>query len=106
MMRALLRPEAARKRLASLEAQLRQQRTVSPGASSNDRLAAFERRISLDVVRVVRTVFPAAFAGIGSTALAIGLLKGIATPDDVQSVLRGLPHNPTTEMDLSLWALA
>ena len=106
MVRALLRPEAARKRLASLEAQLRQQSTVSPGASSNDRLAAFERRISLDVVRVVRTVFPAAFAGIGSAALATGLLKGIASPDEVQAVLRGLPHNPTTEMDLSLWALA
>src|SRR5256714_4654292 len=106
MVRALLRPEAARKRIASLEAQLRQQSTASTGANSNDRLATFERGISLDVVRVVRTVFPAAFAGIGSQALATVLLKGIATPDEVQTVLRGLPHNPTTEMDLSLWALA
>jgi pyruvate,water dikinase len=106
MLRALLRPEAARKRIANLEAQLRQQSTVSPEVSSNDHLAAFERRISLDVVRVVRTVFPAAFAGIGSQTLATVLLKGIATPDEVQTVLRSLPHNPTTEMDLSLWALA
>src|SRR3989440_7312148 len=106
MVRALLRPEAARKRIASLEAQLRQQSMASTGANSNDRLATFERGISLDVVRVVRTVFPAAFAGIGSQALATVLLKGIATPDEVQTVLRGLPHNPTTEMDLSLWALA
>src|SRR5207247_2289850 len=38
--------------------------------------------------------------------LAGKLLKDIASGDERQTVLRGLPHNPTTEMDLSLWALA
>ena len=28
------------------------------------------------------------------------------TPDEVQQILRGLPHNVTTEMDLELWRLA
>ncbi|HEY6409834.1 MAG TPA: PEP-utilizing enzyme, partial [Ktedonobacteraceae bacterium] len=32
--------------------------------------------------------------------------KDLATPDEMQIVLRALPHNPTTEMDLELWALA
>lgn len=106
MIRALLRPAAARKRIADLETQLRQPPLLPAGASSNDRLAAFERTISHDIVRVIRTVFPAALAGIGAATLANGRLKGIATPDEVQTVLRSLPYNPTTEMDLALWALA
>ena len=106
LVRALLRPQGARKRLANLEAYLRQQSMVSPGASSIDRLGAFERHFLLDIGRVARTALPTAFAGIASAVLATRLLKRIATPDEVQTVLRSLPHNPTTEMDLSLWALA
>jgi pyruvate,water dikinase len=45
-------------------------------------------------------------SGLGSYALSVKLLKDIATPNEMQMVLRGLPHNPTTEMDLELWALA
>jgi phosphohistidine swiveling domain-containing protein len=38
--------------------------------------------------------------------LAAGrLLHGRATQDELQTLTRGLPHNPTTEMDLALWAL-
>jgi rifampicin phosphotransferase len=45
-------------------------------------------------------------SGLGSYALSGRLLRGLATTDDMRIVLRGLPHNPTTEMDLELWALA
>jgi pyruvate,water dikinase len=34
------------------------------------------------------------------------LLGGRARPDELQMLTRGLAHNPTTEMDLALWALA
>jgi pyruvate,water dikinase len=34
------------------------------------------------------------------------LLGDLATREEVDTVLRALPHNPTTEMDLALWALA
>src|SRR3712207_9399360 len=34
------------------------------------------------------------------------LLGNLAADHERQVVLRGLPHNPTTEMDLALWALA
>ena len=30
---------------------------------------------------------------------------GVAQPGELQEVLRGLPHNVTTEMDLKLWEL-
>src|SRR5919204_5086114 len=34
------------------------------------------------------------------------LLRGRATQDEMRTLLRGVPHNPTTEMDLALWSLA
>lgn len=106
MVRALLHPEAARKRLATLETYLRQLDPLPSEATSTDHLDAFERRILRDIGRVAPTVLPTAFAGITAAVLAKGLLKKIATPDEIQTVLRSLPHNPTTEMDLSLWALS
>ena len=36
-------------------------------------------------------------------ALARRLLRGVAEPRELEAVLRGLPHNVTTEMDLELW---
>ena len=39
-------------------------------------------------------------------AVARRLLRGIAQPRELEAVLRGLPHNVTTEMDLELWQLA
>ena len=39
-------------------------------------------------------------------AVARRLLRGIAPPRELEAVLRGLPHNITTEMDLELWQLA
>lgn len=100
---ALLRPRAARGKFASLEAYLRERDTYS---SSTERLDAFERHILLDIGRIARTVMPVAFGGIAAAVFAPRLMKRIATPDEVQAVLRSLPHNPTTEMDLSLWNLA
>ena len=49
---------------------------------------------------------PVFATGLLSNALAGVLLRGLATDAERQVVLRGLPHNPTTEMDLALWALA
>ncbi|MFL5626452.1 MAG: PEP/pyruvate-binding domain-containing protein [Ktedonobacteraceae bacterium] len=100
---ALLRPAAARKRLASLEEQIRIQSHVPAGASSTERLALLER-LSL-VARILSSVIPVLATGLISYMLASKLLQGLATPDEVQTVLRSLPYNPTTEMDLSLWSL-
>ncbi len=106
MVRALLRPRAARRRIAALEAELRQLQMIVPGASAAERLDAFEHALLFNIPRIARTVLPVAFAGIMSAVSGSRLLKSIATYDEVQTVLRSLPHNPTTEMDLSLWGLA
>ena len=103
---ALLRPRAAHKKFADLETYLRQRETLPTGASAADYLDAFERRILHGIPRVARAVLATGLSGIVAATLAPRLMKKIATPDEVQAVLRGLPHNPTTEMDLALWALS
>ena len=45
-------------------------------------------------------------AGMLTYVAAGRLLGDRATPDELLTLTRGLPHNPTTEMDLALWALA
>ena len=69
----------------------------------------------LDLVeRVMRDVLPFMFprliglvaAGMLSYIAAGRLLGDRATPDELLTLTRGLPNNPTTEMDLALWALA
>src|SRR5437870_7201037 len=74
-------------------------------ATSEQRLDAFERLI-LTVTprmfpRMIGTIMPAML----SFALAVRLLRGKARMDELQTITRGAPHNPTTEMDLALWAL-
>jgi pyruvate,water dikinase len=58
------------------------------------------------VVQVVPRVMPPAAAGFATLGLAGRLLGADARPGDLAAVLRGLPHNVTTEMDLDLWSTA
>ena len=51
-------------------------------------------------------VVPAAAAGLAMLGAAGSLLGKDAGAGDLQMVLRGLPHNITTKMDLALWDLA
>ena len=51
-------------------------------------------------------MMPAAATGLAMLALAVRLLGADATGTETAAVLRGLPHNVTTEMDLALWQLA
>src|SRR5205085_5546650 len=56
-------------------------------------------------LRIVTTASPAMVGGMQTLALARKLLGDFATEDELQVVLRGLPGNPTTEMNLALWTL-
>ncbi|PVZ11162.1 PEP/pyruvate-binding domain-containing protein [Actinomycetospora cinnamomea] len=51
-------------------------------------------------------IAPAPAAGFLALGLAAKLLGDRARPGELGTVLRGLPHNVTTEMDLALWELA
>jgi pyruvate,water dikinase len=104
VVRALARPEAARARVAE--------------AVERIRLASAPRddlRTAADRLRYVREDGPAGraddltwpiVAGMLAAALPAQLLGDVARPGEIHTVLGGMPHNVTIEMDLALWDLA
>jgi FAD binding domain len=69
-------------------------------------LDTVERLFFGNAARVLGSIVPIIFSALGLNALAGKLLNGLTTADERQIILRGLPYNPTTEMNLALWALA
>ncbi|HYZ04840.1 MAG TPA: PEP/pyruvate-binding domain-containing protein [Rubrobacter sp.] len=103
---ALARPEKARARAARVEAQFRAADDVPPDAGAAERLSAAERLLRSGPPDMLPNVPPVFAAGLAANALAGKLLGGLASEDERRVAMRALPHNPTTEMDLALWALA
>ncbi|MGH2352246.1 MAG: PEP/pyruvate-binding domain-containing protein, partial [Chloroflexota bacterium] len=104
--RALLNPAAVREEVARAGAAALLLGDVPPDARAADRLAALERLFSEGGPRIILAMLPLIPTGLGTFALAGRLLGDLATAEEKDVVRRGLPHNPTTEMDLQLWALA
>ncbi len=104
--RAFVNPRAARARVARIQGEMRALGDLPQDADAAQRLRAVEGLLLDFPQRMFPDVPPVFATGLVSFALAGKLLRGIATDDERRIVLRGLPHNPTTEMDLALWALA
>jgi pyruvate,water dikinase len=102
----LIWPAAERRRVGRVGRRLRSQLTVPASASAAQRLDHAQRLLHTAVVPIMPTVVPAAGAGFLALALAGRLARNDVEPGELGEVLRGLPHNVTTEMDLELWALA
>jgi len=103
-LRSLLRPDATRGRL------LREVDAAIAGvripAAPSERLDAYERLILTLMPRLFPRLVGLVAPGMLSYALVGRLLGRRVRPDEMQTVLRGLAHNPTTEMDLELWRIA
>jgi len=105
LVRGLRDPDRTREQvLADTDAVVRRPMAADPTPAR--RIDAFER-LFLDWPG---RLFPKLVGLVGSAMLPYWLASRIlgdrARPGELQTVLRGLPHNPTTEMDLALWALA
>lgn len=103
--RALRDPPRAREQVGEARSELHRLIAVSAHASSAERLAAIEKLLGSLMVTVMPRMMPLFFGGYLSLQLARRLLGGLATATEIDEVLRSLPHNPTTEMDLELWGL-
>jgi pyruvate,water dikinase len=103
-LRTLLSPSAARARYVR-EIDEAARIDLPPDADDAARLDAFERLLLTAapqmLPRLLGTIAPAML----SLALSMRLLRGTAGLDEVQTVTRSAPHNPTTQMDLALWSL-
>ena len=105
-LRALLRPEAALRRVDSFGARFRAALVVPATATPAERLNQAERILGERLFHIVPAVMPLPALGFGLLALAGKLAGRGAESGELQAVLRGLPNNVTTEMDLALWQLA
>ena len=113
--RALVQPRAAMRRLdrftRNFEASLALRDSHSPGASSPDapsplaRLDHAEALLGSQLFMIVPAILPLPALGFAMLGVAGKLLGGTAW-SELQPVIRGLPNNVTTEMDLELWHLA
>jgi pyruvate,water dikinase len=102
---ALLRPETTRDRLLrDVDAVVTSD--AGPLTTPVERFDAFERLLLTTPPRMFPKLVAMAGAGLISYNLAARLLRGVASDDEMRTILRGLPFNPTTEMDLDLWAVA
>jgi phosphohistidine swiveling domain-containing protein len=105
--RAVLRPAATRRRLAEMERDLVRRATAPDNLTPAERLEFVIKMLGeTTVIPMMPRVMPAAAAGFAMLGLAGKLLGDDADGDDLQGVLRALPHNVTTEMDLALWQVA
>ncbi len=100
----VLRPATARQRMARVEQHIRAITSVPAGSTAAQRLTAAENAVTA----VLGPTLPGAFAPVllpwvALQLLARRLLVDDATEQELQTVMRGLPHNKTTEMDLELW---
>ncbi|HZU04125.1 MAG TPA: PEP/pyruvate-binding domain-containing protein [Ktedonobacteraceae bacterium] len=106
LLQALFRPAAARQRVLGLRQRLLQQLSVPSNAGLLERLDLIENFGGHYLFRIVASLIPVLAGGFLSFGLAGKLLGNLATGDERQTVLRSLPYNPTTEMDLALWGIA
>ncbi len=101
---ALLRPDATRQRLlAEVDAGIA---GVRIPAGPSERLDAYESLVLTLMPKLFPRLVGLVAPGMLSYTLAARLLGRRARPGEMQTVLRGLAHNPTTEMDLELWQIA
>ncbi|SDS94953.1 PEP/pyruvate-binding domain-containing protein [Actinoplanes derwentensis] len=102
--RALARPQAARARMMRAVDRLRLASAPPPDLRTTaDRLCFVQDDDPTDVAGEL--TWPIV-AGMLAAALPARLLTGVATADEIHTVLAGMPHNVTIEMDLALWRLA
>jgi pyruvate,water dikinase len=103
---SLLQPAMARNKLRRLTDNLRVSANVAATTDPRTRVVAVERLFFDALPQLLSATAPVMLGSMGSLALASKLLGDLASEGERQIVMRGLTNNPTTEMNLALWALA
>ncbi|MFI6575897.1 PEP/pyruvate-binding domain-containing protein [Nocardiopsis sp. NPDC050513] len=103
----IARPDRARARVDRALHAFRNQPRPGPEATAAERLDFVGEDAYAPILGapMLAVTWPT-FAGIILGTLPSALLHGVATEDELDAVLGGMPHNVTTEMDLALWRVA
>ncbi|GAA2791338.1 PEP/pyruvate-binding domain-containing protein [Saccharopolyspora taberi] len=104
--RTLARPDTAREHAFGIAREIRAELARPHPATT--RAALESARCALEDVVTPRLapLVPKLFTGIVLSRLMPSILGPEVSAEEAQIVLRGIPHNVTTEMDLELWRLA
>lgn len=105
LLRAAIRPDTALRRANRSAREFGDSLTLPSGVTPLQRLDHAEHILGGRLFSVVPSILPLPALGFAALGLAGKLLCG-GRWNDLQVVLRGLPNNVTTEMDLELWRLA
>lgn len=106
MVRALLRPATARARAFRLAQQIEHRCSAPKPMTTEERLQFIERLPRELLGDPVMRIICVAVAGLFVNKLASKSVSKYATEGEAMVVFGGMPHNPTTEMDLVLWQVA
>jgi phosphohistidine swiveling domain-containing protein len=104
--RAVVAPRRARAAAWAVRDGIVADATLPATLSAADRVAWAERMLLTWPARILPRVMPLLMVGLGSLGLAWRLLGDLVSAEEKDILTRGLPYNPTTEMDLTLWRLA
>ncbi|MEE2039529.1 PEP/pyruvate-binding domain-containing protein [Nocardiopsis sp. CT-R113] len=105
---ALAFPDDTRRRVLRAGPEIRRHITESARDvdTAGERLSYAEEVQTPVMTGSMTPMLGALYVGILSARAPLLLLRGVATAEEVATVLGGMPHNVTTEMDLALWHLA
>jgi phosphohistidine swiveling domain-containing protein len=106
LIRTLLWPDGELRRARRYQERLEAQLALPLPATPARRLQHAEDVLGTTLNGLIKATLPAPSVGYLMLGAARRLLRGIAKPRELEAVLRGLPHNVTTIMDLELWQLA
>ena len=106
MLRAAVWPAAELRHAFNYGTRLQADLVLPQPATAFGRLDHAQRLLERTVSGLILATLPGPSVGYLLLAVARRLLRGIAEPRELEAVLRGLPNNVTTEMDLELWQLA
>ncbi|MBE2998817.1 pyruvate, water dikinase [Nocardiopsis sp. HNM0947] len=104
---SLVDPDGARRHLLQVGEEVRAETVRDPAEPEEtrarlDRAEALQHRALAQLSRMLGPVY----TGLAVAQLPRTVLAGIADEGEVEAVLRGMPHNVTTEMDLDLWRVS
>ncbi|MBB6406721.1 PEP/pyruvate-binding domain-containing protein [Arthrobacter sp. AZCC_0090] len=106
LVRALFRPNAALGKVERVGENLKAALEIPANATARERLDHAERILGEELFPMLPNMLPPVALGFGMMGLVRKLLGEQASWGELQTIIRGLPNNVTTEMDLALWRLA
>ena len=106
LLRALFRPDVALDKVERLGGKLKAIHEVPSDATPRQKLDNAERILREGLFPILPNILPPVALGFAMIGVVRKILGEQASWGELQTIIRGLPNNVTTEMDLALWRLS